>query len=1087
MARELISYQIVVDERPAQQALSRVEASQQRVESGAQKMGREVDTALAKAREQAAKVTEAYNRGEASTKAWTAAQRELTRAQADVISHTEKTTEAVKTTDAATKDATKSAGAMTNVVQGLGRALVAAFAVERIVSFGHEAIRTGSHIKDLADRTGLSIRAVQELGYAADQSGSSIETVADAISTMSRNLVAEQKAAVGAVEGMGLSVRALRAMRPEQAFLDIADAIGKLQNPMERAAAAQQVFGQRGKELLPGMVEGWRAQAEEAGKVGAVIEEDNVKALASFDQAWGRTEKAFKATIGNMLGSLFQLKDAVEDFFENESGPGAWGRSAARALIDQTPLALLYTDSSRAPGSFRRTVMGQGRTDAMSGLAPPDRPATFLSQRSDVWRPPSVEDLLRIYIPAPVDPRVVSARQQRLDALTGRDVINAAQQTWQDIFGRGGVGVGGLSDEAALRVYGQFTDAAKLAPKIAPKMGEVLQAALQQLESNPVVMERATRAVGEKLIRGIFDPYTLRAGVITGVATLEREVSNLLPQMMLNSPQVQQSVRSAGESMIARALDPRSLTMNPRSWSAAGFSGDQATQAIYGSLPRPDPNAGPGFWDSRSGRALGAGIGIAGGAAIGAMAGGDQIASLVGTGASVASAAALGSAGMSAAALGAATMGIGAAAVGVYMLAKHFTTVSKEVKQARVDIAEFQQELWKTATATQMNEAAGRDWAATVIVVRDAYSRMGKSAAEAEADVLAMWDDSHPERAREAMQRITTVMNAFREVLAEANTEMSTLLQQATALGTRLPQGLIDQLQALIDRGDLDASNADLVRRLSSASEVDYDRVRQRADALGLDPNALGAGLTQHETTQSAQQYIDDIDLFRRAGIDMGTILSGMSDELSGLVQQAIKFNAELPANMQPWIQELHRAGLLVDENGEKLEELSGLKWGETLETSTQRLIDSIQELIDTLNGPLQRAFDNIPREVRTRHIIERDELPPPPGRERPEGYQHGGVVYAAQGYVARGTDTVPAMLTPGEGVLSRRGMAMLGALNSGLPGVGGGGVDYGKLAEALVTALRKQPPVVSMSGRVVSQQLVPHLGPALREAGAWR
>src|SRR5690606_33738214 len=106
---------------------------------------------------------------------------------------------------------------------------------------------------------------------------------------------------------------------------------------------------------------------------------------------------------------------------------------------------------------------------------------------------------------------------------------------------------------------------------------------------------------------------------------------------------------------------------------------------------------------------------------------------------------------MSAAALGAATMGIGAAAVGIYMLAKHFTTVSKEVKQARVDIAEFQQELWKTATATQMNEAAGRDWAATVIVVRDAYSRMGKSAADAEADVLALWDDSHPERAREAM------------------------------------------------------------------------------------------------------------------------------------------------------------------------------------------------------------------------------------------------------------------------------------------------------------------------------------------------
>jgi hypothetical protein len=42
----------------------------------------------------------------------------------------------------------------------------------------------------------------------------------------------------------------------------------------------------------------------------------------------------------------------------------------------------------------------------------------------------------------------------------------------------------------------------------------------------------------------------------------------------------------------------------------------------------------------------------------------------------------------------------------------------------------------------------------------------------------------------------------------------------------------------------------------------------------------------------------------------------------------------------------------------------------------------------------------------------------------------HGGVIRPF--YFARGSDTVPAMLTPGEGVLSRRGMAALGALNHG-------------------------------------------------------
>lgn len=83
------------------------------------------------------------------------------------------------------------------------------------------------------------------------------------------------------------------------------------------------------------------------------------------------------------------------------------------------------------------------------------------------------------------------------------------------------------------------------------------------------------------------------------------------------------------------------------------------------------------------------------------------------------------------------------------------------------------------------------------------------------------------------------------------------------------------------------------------------------------------------------------------------------------------------------------------------------------------------------------------------------------------------GIRYLAQGgvlyphFMARGSDTVPAMLTPGEGVLSRRGMAALGRLNRGESASGGntfhitvhandaqGGRDA---ADALVDQLRRR------------------------------
>src|SRR4029077_14282493 len=66
-----------------------------------------------------------------------------------------------------------------------------------------------------------------------------------------------------------------------------------------------------------------------------------------------------------------------------------------------------------------------------------------------------------------------------------------------------------------------------------------------------------------------------------------------------------------------------------------------------------------------------------------------------------------------------------------------------------------------------------------------------------------------------------------------------------------------------------------------------------------------------------------------------------------------------------------------------------------------------------------------------------------------PDGvtYASGGPVYAAGGYFSpKGTDTVPAMLSPGEFVVSRRGGAAVGmpalrSINSGqAPSSGGGG-----------------------------------------------
>ena len=89
----------------------------------------------------------------------------------------------------------------------------------------------------------------------------------------------------------------------------------------------------------------------------------------------------------------------------------------------------------------------------------------------------------------------------------------------------------------------------------------------------------------------------------------------------------------------------------------------------------------------------------------------------------------------------------------------------------------------------------------------------------------------------------------------------------------------------------------------------------------------------------------------------------------------------------------------------------------------------------DDAIAAVRGKFDNFTLTVRASGSGGSGDGGGPPGGGRPPGYAQGGMVYAASGWMPRGTDTVPAMLTPGEGVLSRRGIATLGRLNHGQAG----------------------------------------------------
>jgi len=159
-----------------------------------------------------------------------------------------------------------------------------------LVALTKSSIDAVDHIQDLSDQTGVSTAALTNLEYASKGSGVNIDGVSAALSKMNVNL-AKAKEGDNAFSKLGLDAAELKAMKPDEAFSKIADAINMLPTHADRAAAAVSIFGRAGTQLLPVLAagsEGLAAFAEENRKFGGEVTAEGSAAVQQLDAAMNR-------------------------------------------------------------------------------------------------------------------------------------------------------------------------------------------------------------------------------------------------------------------------------------------------------------------------------------------------------------------------------------------------------------------------------------------------------------------------------------------------------------------------------------------------------------------------------------------------------------------------------------------------------------------------------------------------------------------------------------------------------------------------------------------------------------------------------
>ena len=188
-------------------------------------------------------------------------------------------------------------------------------------------IQAGDRLDKMAARTGVSVEALSELGYAARLSGSSIDEVEGAVRVMQRTLgaaAAGSSAATEAFTRLGLSLEDLQGLKPEDQFTAVATALGGIQDPTERAAAAMQVFGRAGTRLLP-LLSGMQDLRAEAQRLGVTMSSQQSQAAAALGDAFDRVRMAV-AAVANALGEALApvLQELSAAVLEAVSGLRSW-------------------------------------------------------------------------------------------------------------------------------------------------------------------------------------------------------------------------------------------------------------------------------------------------------------------------------------------------------------------------------------------------------------------------------------------------------------------------------------------------------------------------------------------------------------------------------------------------------------------------------------------------------------------------------------------------------------------------------------------------------------------------------------------
>lgn len=211
-----------------------------------------------------------------------------------------------------------------------------------------DTVAVADKLDDMSQMTGLNTQLLQELGYAADLSASSLEGIVAGIKGLTNSAKSAKGGADEAAKGfrtVGVSAKALLdgSLPLEDALARIADKFAGMENGPKKVALATQLFGKQGQALIPFLnngADGLAELREEFQRTGAALDGGEIAQLKEYKDGWHRLGVVWQGIKQRVVLALLPALQSALDKL------GKW--VAANQAIIKSALAAAITALSVA-------------------------------------------------------------------------------------------------------------------------------------------------------------------------------------------------------------------------------------------------------------------------------------------------------------------------------------------------------------------------------------------------------------------------------------------------------------------------------------------------------------------------------------------------------------------------------------------------------------------------------------------------------------------------------------------------------------------------------------------------------------------